>query len=113
MDLFDQFGMLSLSPPTSLDAVPASVDELKAKKQWYTEQPRGSVPTARATRKANEAAAAKASGGNGKAKGGNRGGKNKGNFDISNDSEFVPLGLGSSTGSSANASWGQKLDEAS
>lgn len=113
LDLFDQFGMLSLSPPTSLDAVSSSVDELKAKKQWYTEQPRGSVPTARDIRKANETAAAKASGNNGKAKGGNRGGKNKGNFDISNDSEFVPLGLGSSTGSGANSSWGQKLDEAS
>eukprot|EP00571_Detonula_confervacea_P007902 CAMPEP_0172331688 /NCGR_PEP_ID=MMETSP1058-20130122/62052_1 /TAXON_ID=83371 /ORGANISM="Detonula confervacea, Strain CCMP 353" /LENGTH=567 /DNA_ID=CAMNT_0013048957 /DNA_START=74 /DNA_END=1777 /DNA_ORIENTATION=- len=114
LDLFDQFGMLSLSPPTSLDAVSASVDELNAKKQWYTEQPRGSVPTARDIRKANEASAnkAKAAGGNAKAKGGNRGGKNKGNFDISNDSEFVPLGIGSSAGSGANASWGQKLDEA-
>lgn len=119
LDLFDQFGMLSLSPPTSLDAVSASVDELKAKKQWYSEQPRGSVPTARDIRKANEEAGSKlrGSGGgisstNNKSKGANntRGKNNKGNFDISND-EFVPLGIGSDTaGIMANANWG-KSDE--
>lgn len=115
LDLFDQFGMLSLSPPTSLDAVSGSVDELKAKKVWYSEQPRGSVPTARDIRKANEEAAKKPKGessnsnGN-KSKGGNRG-KNKGNFDISNDSEFVPLGIGGSSSTTAfTSSWGQKAD---
>ena len=86
LDLFDQFGMLSLDPPTNLEAVPASVEELKAKKVWYSEQPRGSVPTARDIRKKKEAAA-KIS--NGKSKGGK---KNKGNFDISKDDDFVPLG---------------------
>lgn len=92
LDLFDQFGMLSLSPPTSLDAVSASVEELKAKKKWYSEQPRGSVPTARDIRKKKEEAAAKS---NGKSKGGSR--KNKGNFDISNGDEFVPLGASASS----------------
>ena len=87
LDLFDQFGMLSLDPPTNLEAVPASVEELKAKKVWYSEQPRGSVPTARDIRKKKEDAAAKIS--NGKSKGGK---KNKGNFDISKDDDFVPLG---------------------
>jgi uncharacterized coiled-coil DUF342 family protein len=92
LDLFDQFGMLSLNPPTSLDAVQGSVDELKAKKVWYSEQPRGSVPTARDIRKANEEAAGK--GNNGKSgKGGSaRGKKGSNNFDISNTSEFAPLG---------------------
>jgi len=107
LDLFDQFGMLSLNPPTSLNAVSASVDELRAKKSWYSSQPRGSVPTARDIRKSNEAAAAKARGGNnGKAKG-NRG-KNKGNFDISNNSEFVPLSSSATGGGQdANSNWGQ------
>lgn len=111
LDLFEQFGMLSLAPPTSLDAVSASVEELRAKKKWYSEQPRGSVPTARDIRKANEEAAAKSSGGdnnNGK-KGNKHSGKNK-KIDISNDPDFVPLGtvLG---GSLTNANWGQKTEE--
>ena len=120
LDLFDQFGMLSLSPPTSLDAVSASVDELTAKKQWYSEQPRGSVPTARDIRKANEEAGSKlrGSGGgssstNNKSKGANntRGKNNKGNFDISND-EFVPLGIGSdAAGIMANANWGKSEED--
>lgn len=111
LDLFDQFGMLSLNPPTSLDAVSTAVDELKAKKQWYSEQPRGSVRTARDIRKANEVAANKASNSNGKSeKGSNRGGKSKGKFDISGD-EFVPLGLGSSASGGANSNWGQKSDD--
>jgi len=112
LDLFDQFGMLSMSPPTSLDAVLASVDELKAKKQWYSEQPRGSVPTARDIRKANEAAGAKlhdGSSNNNKTKGATTRGKNKGNFAISND-EFAPLGIGSDE--AANGNWG-KSEEAS
>lgn len=109
LDLFEQFGMLSLSPPTSLDSVSAAVDELKAKKTWYSEQPRGSVPTARAIRKKAKAESGGGSN-NGKApKGGNRG-KKVNNFDISNDSDFVPLGVGSSaTGGKSN--WGQKAED--
>jgi len=104
LDLFDQFGMLSLNPPTSLDAVSTSVDELKAKKQWYSEQPRGSVPTARDLRKANEKAASN----NGQSKGVNSRGKNKGNFDITGD-DFVPLSVGASASTSDSANWGQKI----
>jgi len=88
LDLFDQFGMMSLNPPTSLDAVPASVEELKAKKVWYSEQPRGSAPTARDIRKANEVAAKKSASSSGKSK--NVKGA-KATFSISNE-EFVPLG---------------------
>jgi uncharacterized coiled-coil DUF342 family protein len=114
LDLFDQFGMISLAPPTNLDAVSASVDELRAKKKWYSEQPRGSVPTARDIRKANEEAAAKArgGGGNGKAtRGGNNSGRNKANFDISNDPDFVPLGSGVGGAGGTNANWGQKAED--
>jgi uncharacterized coiled-coil DUF342 family protein len=114
LDLFDQFGMISLAPPTNLDAVSASVDELRSKKKWYSEQPRGSVPTARDIRKANEEAAAKArGGGSGKAGrgGGNNNGGNKANFDISNDPDFVPLGSGAGGGGGANATWGQKAED--
>jgi uncharacterized coiled-coil DUF342 family protein len=113
LDLFDQFGMIGLVPPTSLDAVSASVNELRSRKIWYSQQPRGSVPTARDIRKANEEAAAKAPGGsNGKpAKGGNNSGRKKDNFDISSDPDFVPLGSGASGASSGNATWGQKAEE--
>ena len=94
LDLFDQFGMLSLNPPTSLDGVQVSVDELNAKKVWYSEQPRGSVPTARDIRKSKEGSAGKSN--NGKSgQGGNntRGKKGSNNFDIRNTSEFAPLGV--------------------
>jgi len=59
VDSFEQFGLLQLTPPTSVDQVEASVKELRAKKEWYKQQPRGSVPTAADIRKANEKAAAK------------------------------------------------------
>lgn len=98
LDLFDQFGLITLNPPTSLDGVAASVDELKAKKQWYSEQPRGSVPTAKDIRKANAEAAAKSQSKGAKA--GNKG--KKGNFSISNE-EFAPLGTGAvSSGTGEN-----------
>lgn len=98
LDLFEQFGLISLNPPSSLDGVASSVEELKAKKQWYSEQPRGSVPTARDIRRANAEAAAKAqSKGN---KSDNKG--KKGNFSISND-DFAPLGTAvASSGAAAN-----------
>lgn len=113
LDLFDQFGMLSLSPPTSLDAVASSVDELRAKKTWYSEQPRGSVPTARDIRKKTKGANTETNGKANKGSGNNsnRGKKGSNNFDISNDSEFVPLGVGSSGGAAANSSWGQSKEE--
>lgn len=103
LDLWDQFGLLSLTPPTSLDKVSAKVDELKAKKVWYSEQPRGSVPTARDIRKSNKATSG---GGQANSKGGKNNGK-KGNFSITSD-EFVPLGKeGVAAASEGNDNWGK------
>lgn len=117
LDLFDQFGMLSLNPPTSLEAVSASVEELKSKKQWYSKQPRGSVPTARDIRKANEEAGAKLRSGSSSNKNisnkskGATSGKNKGNFDITTD-EFVPLGIVSeAVGGATTANWGKSEED--
>jgi len=102
VDTFEQFGLLSLDPPTGLDQVAKSVEELKAKKKWYSEQERGAVPTATDIRKANQQAAAKLRQRNApKGKKQESGGK----FSLAND-EFVPLGAGGS--SSLNANWGQK-----
>ena len=63
IDTFDQFALLNLSPPTSIDQVEGSVKELNDKNEWYTKQPRGSVPTANDIRKAQQKAAKKLSGG--------------------------------------------------
>ena len=116
MDTFEQFGLLQLNPPTAIDQVAKSVEDLKAKKQWYKEQPRGSVPTATEIRKANEKAAAKVKGTKKKENGadaaaadatGGKGAKG-GKFSLSSD-DFVPLGAGGS--SAVNASWGSKPAE--
>lgn len=116
MDTFDQFGLLQLNPPTSIDQVANSVEELKAKKKWYSEQPRGSVPTATDIRKANEKAAAKVKQGHMQNGGATttteppKGGKGKGDkFSLSSD-DFVPLGSGGGA-SSLNAKWGQRSGE--
>lgn len=103
MDSFEQFGLIGLVPPTSLEEVPKAVEALKEKKEWYSKQPRGSVPTAKDIRKANEAAALKIKkvAPSGKATNG------KGKFDLSTD-EFAPLGdkvAGSSAGP-LTSSWG-------
>jgi len=107
VDSFEQFGLLQLTPPTSIDQVEASVKELRAKKEWYKQQPRGSVPTANEIRKANEKAAAKLrqkpAAPQATKKGGGGGGG--GSFSLSKD-DFAPLGAGGST--AVNASWGQK-----
>jgi hypothetical protein len=106
VDSFEQFGLIGLNPPTSLEMVPQSVKELREKKEWYKQQPRGSVPTAKDIRKQNEKNAAKLrqdttdSGSSSGGKGGS------GKFSLSND-EFVPLGKGASTSVDAS-SWGQK-----
>ena len=94
--------------------VEASVEELKAKKKWYSEQPRGSVPTATDIRKANEKAASQVKN-NVKAKvvagSGTTQGKEKGAFSLTED-DFVPLG-DTSNRVAVNATWGQKAaDEA-
>jgi len=46
LDTLESFSMLSLDPPVVKSTVPASIEAIKAKKKWYSEQPRGSVPRA-------------------------------------------------------------------
>ena len=100
VDSFEQFGLLGLNPPTSREGVPQSIKELKEKKEWYSKQPRGSVPTAKDIRKENEKHAQRLRQGAG---GGNAG---KGKFALSND-DFAPLGKGASAAVDGS-SWGQK-----
>jgi len=103
VDSFEQFGVLGLTPPTNLEAVKKSVEDLKAKKEWYSKQERGSVPTVSETRKANEKAAQKLR------QGGGASPSSKGKLDIASD-DFAPLSAGGST-SAMNAMWGQKAPE--
>lgn len=111
LDTFDQFGLLSLTPPTSLDMVENSVTELQAKKKWYSEQPRGSVLTATDIRKANAKI-----GSNSSAEGSSKSpqkkvGKGGGAFSLSED-DFAPLSSSGSAGRSAvNNTWGQKVPD--
>jgi len=98
VDSFEQFGSIGLNPPTKLEQVEASVKELREKKVWYSQQARGSVPTAKDIRKKNEKNALKlrqtpstASAPTGK-------------FTASDDA-FVPLGNGSSSAAGV-PSWG-------
>jgi len=103
VDSFEQFGFLSLSPPTKLEDVSKSIDELKAKKEWLKEQPRGSVPTAREMKKASEKAATARSSKPTTT-------RKNGKLDIFGD-DFAPLSAAASTNASVNASWGQKPAE--
>lgn len=106
IDSYDQFGLLNLTPPTKLDMVEASVEELRAKKKWYSEQPRGSVPTATDIRKAKEKAESKTETKSKAGSGSSTSGKGKGAFSLTED-DFVPLG-DSSGRVAVNATWGQK-----
>ena len=103
IDSFEQFGLLNLTPPTSVEMVPNSVEELKAKKVWYSQQPRGSVPTAQDIRKANEKAAATF-------RQDKQSNKKGGKLDLTGD-DFAPLSSSATTSSTINASWGQKVLE--
>jgi len=110
LDTFDQFGLLALTPPTSSEMVEGSVAELKAKKKWFSEQPRGSVLTATDIRKANAAASKKSK----SSKGAPRAsevphGKGKGAFSFAED-DFAPLAGGSGR-VSVNNTWGQKVSD--
>lgn len=96
VDSFEQFGSIGLNPPTKLEQVEASVKELRAKKEWYSQQPRGSVPTAKDIRKKNEKNHQKLRQTPSTAP--------RGNFSASDDA-FVPLGNGSSS-SAGVPSWG-------
>lgn len=106
VDTFEQFGLIKMSPPTAVDQVAKSVSDLREKKEWYKQQPRGSVPTAHQIRKENEKAAAKLR--QSKDAPAQSAPKNKGpsNFNLSKE-EFAPLGAGGAA-SSVNSSWGQK-----
>lgn len=109
MDTFEQFALVGLAPPTANDQVAKTVEDLKAKKVWFSEQPRGSVPTATEIRKANEKAAAKLKSKvqeNGAAEPAKPKANKGGNFSLSTD-DFAPLGAGNGA-SSINSSWGQK-----
>lgn len=103
LDSFEQFGLIGMNPPTKLSEVEASVKELRERKEWYKQQPRGSVPTARDIRKQNEKAASKLRQNSAPAKGA----APKGKFNLSSE-DFVPLGKGSSTAGEDKSSWGQK-----
>jgi uncharacterized coiled-coil DUF342 family protein len=99
VDAFEQFGMIMMDPPISIEQVPDSVKALREKKEWYQAQPRGSVPTAAEMRKV-AAAKTKSSAGDGATK--KRGG---GAFDLKHD-EFVPLSA-AVAGTAASSSWGK------
>lgn len=115
VDSFEQFGLLQLTPPVSVDQVAASIQQLRDKKEWYQQQPRGSVPTAADIRKAAQKSAARS---NGAAAAGTASataaasGKNKGNFSLSNE-DFAPLGAAGTAAAAVNSSWGQTLKSAS
>merc|ERR1712127_482088 len=96
VDIFEQFGVLGLSPPTSTEGIQKAIDDLTAKKEWYSKQERGSVPTASDIRKKTKEAQ----------KGGKTSSKKNGKIDISS-AEFAPLSAGSSA-AAVNATWGQK-----
>merc|ERR1711957_1071801 len=84
MEVFDEFSVLGLTPPTAVEAVAGSIEELMAKKKWYSEQPRGSVPTLKeirdAERESKKKSVSKSS--NGK--------KSSKKFALSSD-DFAPL----------------------
>jgi len=104
VDSFQQFDLLGLTPPTNFEMVQGSVDALKAKKEWYSQQERGSVRTATEIRKANEKAAQKLKEGDKSSAP-----KKNGKLDISSD-DFAPLSAGGSA-AGVNAMWGQKPAE--
>jgi len=108
MDTFEQFGLLNLNPPTSIEQVGSSVEDLRAKKVWFSEQPRGSVPTATEIRKANEKAAAKLKSKDVDASA-PKPKKGDANFSLSED-DFAPLSA-STASASINATWGQPKAE--
>ncbi len=43
LDTVDSFTMVSVTPPNNKGAVPGTIEALQARKQWYSEQPRGSI----------------------------------------------------------------------
>ena len=94
-----------MNPPTALAQVEGAVKELREKKEWYSKQPRGSVPTATDIRKANEKTANKLrQNGSGTGAAAPKGGK----FALSTD-DFAPL-PGANSGANAPVSlWGKPV----
>merc|ERR1712154_689665 len=83
----------------------SAVAKLNAKKEWYSEQARGSVPTVADIRKANQKTAAKL---RQESETQAPAPKKNGKLDISSD-DFAPLSGASGT-STMNATWGQKQE---
>jgi uncharacterized coiled-coil DUF342 family protein len=126
VDTFEQFGMIQMTPPISIDEVADSVKALREKKEWYKNQPRGSVPTATEIRKAAAAKLRQEENGNTGGAGGGKANNNKGRggkgnnnsnpkkdspaFALSND-DFVPLGAGTAASSTTTfpiySTWGK------
>jgi len=98
VDSFEQFGSIGLSPPTKLEQVEAAVKELREKKEWFSKQARGSVPTAKDIRKKNEKNIQKLR------QTTSTSAAPTGKFSASDDA-FVPLGNGSSSAAGI-PSWG-------
>lgn len=105
VDYYEQFGLLNLTPPTGVETVQAAVDALNAKKEWYSQQARGSVPTVADARKVNQKAAAKL---RQESEDKAPAPKKNGKLDISSD-DFAPLSGAAGT-STMNANWGQKQE---
>lgn len=103
MEVFDEFSVLGLTPPTAVEGVSCSIDELVAKKKWYSEQPRGSVPTLKEIRDAERESKKKSSS---KASNGKKSSKK---FALTTD-DFAPLSdnVASTSTIALNSTWGQK-----
>jgi len=112
VDSFEQFGMLSLTPPIRRDQVENSVEELREKKEWYSKQPRGSVPTAQEIRKEKERAAAKLRQSNeklgGSTSGTGGGSKKKVAARGFSEDDFTPLSGVVASSAVVNVTWGHK-----
>mmetsp|Transcript_16021 Transcript_16021/g.20938 ORF Transcript_16021/g.20938 Transcript_16021/m.20938 type:complete len:548 (+) Transcript_16021:181-1824(+) len=100
VDMFEQFGLIQLDPPTSVEQVAKSIEDLRAKKEYYSKQPRGSVKTAVQIRKELEKK-------DNKGKQQTSAPKKKTFGGLSKD-DFLPLGAGaSSLPVVASSSWGK------
>jgi uncharacterized coiled-coil DUF342 family protein len=105
-DLVEQFGLLQLTPPISAEQVPESVEALNAKKAWFKEQPRGSVPTVTDIRRQRAQAAAAAAKEQQQRLSGPKG-KKVTNFSLAAE-DFAPLGATVTLeGYGMNANWGK------
>jgi hypothetical protein len=93
-DLIEQFSLVQMPHPTSIEQVPQSVKDLREKKDWYKQQPRGSVPTAEDIRKAKASESQKVK---------KPTAKKQAAFSLSSD-DFVPLSESASV-PAASSSW--------